>query len=96
MQPFFLVIIKTSKHLFIHPLEFHEVLLLYTPLKEKYYLGEGDKGRQIGCEVRLALALWQPKQVEPSQEDEDEWFAYQGEVTTRLMTISYRVSRWSF
>jgi len=62
MQPFFLVIIKTSKHLFIHPLEFHEVLLLYTPLKEKYYLGEGDKGRQIGCEVRLALALWQPKQ----------------------------------
>ena len=36
------------------------------------------------------------KQIEPSQEDEDECFAYQGEVTTRLMTISYRGSRWSF
>ena len=36
------------------------------------------------------------KQIEPSQEDEDECCAYQGEVTTRLMTISYRVSRWSF
>ena len=62
MQPFFLVIIKTSKHLFIYPLEFHEVLLLYTPLKKKYYLGEGYKGRRIGCGVRLALALWQSKQ----------------------------------